>query len=459
MELSWLRWALLLLLVIAGAESAIATEPAAGDSVAFRPREMYVQIEPVPLPVTGPVVRSAGLSLADLEGMALGRNPALAEARSQVAVAQGRWLQVGLPPNPQLGYLGTEIGNDGRAGQQGMFVEQQVITGGKLQLNRQVAQAEVVGRSQTLNAQQLRVITDVRQRFYDVQVADRTRQFTSRLLTVENDAVSTIQALLDAQETNRVTLLQAQVEAERAQITHTNAENRYQAAWRSLAAVVGEPALGPQPLQGDPEQLPPWISWEESLTTILMSSPQLAAAQARVEQARWAIRRARAEPVPDLFLQGAAQYDSATEDAMAGAQIGLPIPIINRNQGGISAAVAELSAAQAAVARLELALQQRLAVVYERYANAAQQVQRYQETMLPRADDSLELIRTGYRAGEFDYLTLLTAQRTFAQVNLSYLESLRELRNAAAEIEGLLLTDALGAPGTNEGFAVQPDRW
>ena len=63
--------------------------------------------------------------------MALGRNPTLAQAAAQIAAAQGRHVQAGLYPNPVAGYMGSEMGNSGRAGQQGGFVSQEVVTAGK----------------------------------------------------------------------------------------------------------------------------------------------------------------------------------------------------------------------------------------------------------------------------------------------------------------------------------------
>ena len=93
--------------------------------------------------------------------------------------------------------------------------------------------------------------------------------------------------------------------------------------------------------------------------------------------------------------------------------------------------------------RIELDLQDRLAVAYRRYANARQQVDRYGSRMVPRAKRSLTLVTRGYAKGQVKYLTLLTAQQTFLQVNLSYLDSLRELRTASSMIEGQLLTDSL----------------
>ena len=111
--------------------------------------------------------------------------------------------------------------------------------------------------------------------------------------------------------------------------------------------------------------------------------------------------------------------------------------------GELRAEKAELAAAQHEVRRVQLALQQRLAAVFEQYATAHQQVEKYNRDIMPNAEESLKLVSSGYRQGEFSYLMLLTAQRTYFQTNLAYLDALRELRTSAAAIEGNLLTDSL----------------
>jgi outer membrane protein, heavy metal efflux system len=95
-------------------------------------------------------------------------------------------------------------------------------------------------------------------------------------------------------------------------------------------------------------------------------------------------------------------------------------------------------------------LQQRLAVAFEQYTNAHYQVEKYSKDILPNAQASLKLTTSGYQQGEFSYLSLLTAQRTFFQTNLTYLEALRELRAAMATIEGNLLSDSLRPEETGE---------
>jgi cobalt-zinc-cadmium efflux system outer membrane protein len=77
------------------------------------------------------------LSLGDLEQKALQGNPTLAQAAAAVDASRGKALQAGLYPNPTIGYVGEQIGIAGTAGElQGAFVQQTIVTAGKLRLSR-----------------------------------------------------------------------------------------------------------------------------------------------------------------------------------------------------------------------------------------------------------------------------------------------------------------------------------
>ncbi len=389
-----------------------------------------------------PVVPPA-LSLAELEGMALANHPGLGRAVAQLRAAQGTWLQAGLPPNPVVGYSGNQMGDLGTAGQQGGYIEQEFVTGGKLRLNRAAAAARVRARDQQLRGMQMRVVNDVRTRFYDVLVAQQTRELAGRLQFIAEEGARTAEALRKAEEGNRIDLLQAQIEAQNAQITAANAANRYQAAWRKLAAVVGLPYLPPQPLSGSLTGAIPQLDYSTMVDRLYAESPERAAALSGVLHARWTLQRELAEPTPNVDVQTLVQQNQVTDEANISVQATLPLPLWNRNQGGIRRAQADVAAAQTNVSRLELDLQQRLAAAFERYGNARQQVERYEQSILPAAEESLQLVTAGWQQGEFDYLTRLTSQRTFFQANLGYLIALGELRTSVVEIEGMLLSDSL----------------
>ncbi len=81
---------------------------------------------------------SRALSLDDLLGMANQNNPTLRQANAQIAATQGKALEAGLYPNPTVGYSAEQIGVEGTAGEfQGGFVQQEIVTAGKLKLSRE----------------------------------------------------------------------------------------------------------------------------------------------------------------------------------------------------------------------------------------------------------------------------------------------------------------------------------
>ena len=404
------------------------------------------QPEPLPLPSTE-VKSETGLSLAELEQMALSANPSVRRLQALVAAARANTVQVGLYPNPSVGYEGQQIGSDGLAEQHGVLVSQEIVRGGKLKLNRAVADRERMVAEQQLVAQQQRVLTDIRTAFYQVLLSQKQIELTQELIRIGVEGSDAADQLFRAEEVGRADVLQAQLETENARILHQNALNRYNAAWQTLAAVLGDPTFPPQPLAGELTAPPRELLFDDTLAQLQQLSPEVAAAALEVEKACLALRRAQVEPVPNLNIEGLVNWQDNGIGGRSdgGVTLSLPIPIFNKNQGAISKAAHEVAAARQALSQVNLALQNRLAPVFEQFSNAKNQVTRYQETILPTARESLELTRQAYTAGETNYTTLLTAQRTFSQTQLNYLEALSDLRLAETQIDGLLLSGSLGS--------------
>jgi cobalt-zinc-cadmium efflux system outer membrane protein len=381
--------------------------------------------------------------------MALANNPAVAQAAARVQALRGSWVQAGLPPNPMVGYMADEIGDAGTAGMQGGYVSQQFITGGKLGLSRSVVAQEMAVAGQQLAARRQRVLTDVRTGYYDVLIAQRKRELADELVSISQLAVEASEQLLAAREIPRIGLLQTEVEASNALILLQRAENEYAAAWRNLTSVVGTPELQPARVTGQIDDATIELDFEDQLARVIAQSPEAAAAAAQVAQARWALDRARAQVVPDVFTQVSVQYNNASGDTVTGIQAGLPIPLWNKNQGGILQARQEVIAAVRNAGRVELDLRQRMTAAFQQYADARVQAETYSADILPRAKETLSLVTTGYRAGEIGYLDLLTAQRTYFQTAMAYVEALRELWRARLLIEGLLLEGSLEPDGAS----------
>ena len=358
--------------------------------------------------------------------------------------AQGNWLQVGLRPNPNIAYSGEEIGDDGAAGQQGGFLSQEFVTAGKLGLNRAVASRGVGAAEQRQQIARLQVLTTVRMQYFEMLAAGRSVTLARQLTEIARESVRVSEQRLKALEIPRSALLQSQIESESTALLEQQATERYGAAWRRLSAAIGVTDAQPVALDDAFARPLPELEWESTRDRVLAQSPELAALRFEVERARAQVRRASVERIPNVTVQAGAQHDNATGNEIANVQVSMPLPIFDRNQGGVIQACGQLTAAQASLRDREIALEQRLANAVRDYAVARQRVLRYAEKVLPVARESLDVMTAGYQQGELDYLQLLTIQQTYAEKNLAYLTDLTTAWQRWAEIEGLMVGPVLG---------------
>jgi cobalt-zinc-cadmium efflux system outer membrane protein len=119
--------------------------------------------------------------------------------------------------------------------------------------------------------------------------------------------------------------------------------------------------------------------------------------------------------------------------------VGVQIPIFNRNQGNIEAARARVDKARLEVERTKLSLRSRLAEVYREYITALTRADRYRHEVLPKAQKAYELYLNNFRQMAGAYPQALIAQRNLFQLEDAYVDSLKSIWQRSIEIRGLLL--------------------
>jgi cobalt-zinc-cadmium efflux system outer membrane protein len=407
-------------------------------------------------PLVQPAAPATALSLADLERMALQNNPTLTQAAANVEVARGRALQSGLYPNPTVGYTGEQIGSrTGPLGErQGAFIDQTIVTARKLQLNRARFGQEAAQMEWQAVAQQYRVLNGVRVRFYQLLAMQRLLDVRAELLKVADEAVTTTDELVNVGAANEADLLQARIEARQERVALENARALYRAAWRQLAAFVGNPCLPVSRLQGELDSPGAVPDWDTTVAHLLDASPELHIAEAAVAASQFALKREQVEPIPNLQLRVANGYNFEVGSNTTDVQLGVRLPLFDRNQGNIHAAQGQVARAQAEVSRVALSLQQRLARAYARYETAQASVQLYRDHNLPDARRAYELYLDSFRKRRAAWPQVLVAQRTYFQISVDYAEALADLRRAEAAILGLLLVDDVEEPPAAPGERV-----
>lgn len=405
----------------------------------------------VSLPATVP---GRTLTLAELEQRALARNPTLAEAAAEVDAARGRARQAGLLPNPTIGYTGNEISGGPviRGGEHGVFAEQMIPLGGKLRLSRQVFEHEANQAEILVDAQRLRVLTDVRRWFFVALAAQRRVEVRERLTMLATEAVGVSRQLFNTGAADTPDVLESEIEARRAQLSLESAQNERFRTWRQLATIVGDLDLTPQLLDGTIDAPVPELDRDAIVQDIINQSPELKAARVAVERAQTAVKRAQRESFPDLVVRGGPRYNRELLEANgqpvgweAAVDVGLVVPLFNRNQGGIAEARAELARAEQEVRRLELDLQGRAADAFSQYLTMLRSAEAYRGDVLPRAEQSYQLYLARYRDGAAAYPQVIIAQRTLFQATDEYIDAAQGAWIAALELQGRLLMGGLDA--------------
>jgi outer membrane protein, heavy metal efflux system len=453
----WKRFMPLAWLLIYLASPLRAQEPNGNLRLAAQPAATEISARSVgqPQPTSRQAV-SAGqrLTLEQLLQMARMNNPTLGEAQAGIRKAAGRTLQAGLWPNPTIGYAGDEIrGGSFRGGEQGAFIQQGVVLGGKLDLDRKIFAEEGKQTEAEAEEQRLRVDSSVRIAFYESLAAQEMVQTRSKLSGLAKDAVETTQQLFNIGQADEPDLLQSQVEADEADLAVVVAEQDQRRAWRVLSAVVGKPTMSLVELEGNLDDLPS-VDPDRMAETILRDSPAVKIAELNSTRAEAALARARREIVPDLFLRAGLSNDfeplgaatSRPTGLIGFAEAGVELRLFNRNQGNVQAARADLERANLEVQRVSLALRQMAAPVLENYASSRAVAEMYKSRTLPNAQRAYELYLQRYREGAAAYPQALIAERTLFDLQANYISALENVWINALTLQGLLLTDGLDVP-------------
>jgi cobalt-zinc-cadmium efflux system outer membrane protein len=398
------------------------------------------------------------LRLEDLEQMALESNPTLAQAAANVRVAIGRKHQSGLYPNPTMGATGDEVspGPIIRGGEFGAFVEQRIVTAGKLGLSRRIFEQEELQAEATASAQRYRVLNSVRSLYYEALGAQRRLEVQTRLGALTREAVKISKELSNVGAADQPDILESEIEAEQAELGLEMARTALERTWRELAAVIGRPSLQPVPLAGNLDEVPK-LDFEKAIAALFGESPEIKSSELTVAREEATLRRAKVEKTPDIVARGGLRYNRELLEVggrPVGLEgffdVGLEIPFFNRNQGNIAAAKANLERARRDVERVKLSLRLRMARAYKQYQDSLTRVEKYRTQMIPRAQKAYDLYLTSFRQMAAAYPQVLIAQRNLFQLQGDYVSDLITTWQSAVEITGLLLTGGLEAPGGME---------
>lgn len=346
------------------------------------------------------------LTLEELQRIAMASSPLIKQAVAAVETARGNAYQAGLLPNPILGFEVDTYGTTGGAGYVGGFMEQRVITGGKLRLSRAVAAMDLRNAEVALRKAQMDLVTKVRTFYYQLLVAKENMRI-NRILVAFTNAVYQLQV---GQVTRKVEVVAGyepsylRALAMQARTNLVTARNSYFKAWKQLAATLGLPGMPLTQIEGRADMPIPVFDFRKVMTHVLTNNTDVVKAENDLQQARYALMLAQVTPYPDVYTRFLLQKDyTGPPNAIAPSlAVSMPIPILNRNQGGIAAAQATVVQMANEPARIRYDLYGRLSDAFNRYQSARVNLEIYRARILP---DMVRVYNSIYRRYQQEMVT------------------------------------------------------
>lgn len=266
-----------------GAEApAVDLPPHSGDDVEGRAKDIARNFGALPAVAASRVNASStgrSYTLDELQAVALNSNPLITQAEANVMALRGTALQAGLHPNPVIGYEGDTVGSNANPNYQGGYINTVIKTAGKLKLAESAANVDVWNADLMRKKTRIELITQVRGAYFGALIARENVKVTEALVRF-TDNVYQIQ--LDQLRGGLVSVyepIQLRALAVQARTALTQARNRYDAAWRQLAATVGTPDLQIGELAGNPDLAIPAVDYDAALPYVLSNHTDVLAAK------------------------------------------------------------------------------------------------------------------------------------------------------------------------------------
>lgn len=382
-----------------------------------------------------------GLTLEKAVETALSNNGELAAARTEMGLREAAKLRAGQWPNPEIeleGAFADASENTVSAG-----VSQEILTGGKLRKRTLSADREIAAYSHVLEDAGRRLKEEVKQAYWDAVFASSAMELTEKSAELNRELAGVAGERFGEGDIPELELTLSKVELGRAEERKLKAESVYDEARARLFTLMGVPDDGV--ILAEPQLVIPDCNPEELKAAAIANRPDIRALAAASDKADADIEAANAERWPNvtasLFYErenpatdsgGSEQKDRAN---FVGLRLTIPVPLFDRNQGGVMEARTSKDAAVIRHDYLEEKVRKEVGLACRRLLLAKGVMEVYGENIIPQQAENLRLMQEAYRLGEVGILDIVYEQRKFVELNEEYISSRREAARSVVALE------------------------
>ena len=373
-----------------------------------------------------PVRDTASIDLSTAIRLALDQ-PAARAAMHAAQASAALVDQADRLPNPELTYLreGHEAGTRTTTVQ----LNQPIELGHKRRARVARAQEEAGLARIEAEVRRQAIRADVIAAYHDVLIAGHRQALAQALTDLAARTVDVAGKRVAAGKISPIDETRARLAAVDATTAHTQATAALTIARTKLGALIGRSTVA---LVDDSDRLPDAasVATADASVAVRRARGQLAARQAQADVER-------AARMPDVTVSIGTKRDDQIGRRQAVVGLSLPLPLFNRNEDALRAALRRTDEAGDELAAAQVETAAALTAARTRYEAARNDVLLLRRDVLPNAQAAYEQTLKGFEYGKFSFLDVLDAQRTWFQAQTRQWDSLEGAWRAWADIERL----------------------
>lgn len=399
--------------------------------------------------LSSPGVERNSLTVEQAVQEAMEHNLSLLAERYRVPMAQADQITARLRLNPVLSFgadhldvLGTRYNDVNKAGPQEFFARTDIFfLGGRKRMRRMaVADDALTVAELELRDAVRRLILDVQLTCTEVQLADAEAQLASQNLELFRGLVKLNETRVAGGDLAKVELTRAQIAEMQASFDLRKSVRDRRIAQNNLAQLLGRTSTGRDiQVLGEMREDKQPVVLSQIRGEALRMRPDYRALKAEQIRSGHDIRRQIAEGKIDasLGVEVRRQQGLAGTGNSMGIFASVPIPMFDRNQGGVERARQENLTVQAQLKAAEQGIRVELENAFIAYETALDLLQSFETGLLKKAEQVLETASYAYRRGDASLIELLDAQRAFNETRRSYNEARAAFADALYTIDAV----------------------
>jgi outer membrane protein, heavy metal efflux system len=386
-------------------------------------------------------------------------NPELQAARKRYEAALTRPSQESALPDPRITagwisngwpYPGAGLGSEATSNI-GIQIAQEIPFPGKRALKSGIAQKEAESEAQAVRATELRLIGQLKERYYDLLYIYEAVDLIHRNQELLQQMAKVAEARYSAGKAMQQDIIKAGIEVAILENRLIALEQKKLSSNSEINALLNRP---PDASLDRPETistLPPLESFESLRARALEASPLLREQQAVIDGRQLNVQSAQKAYYPDFDIMSG-YYNQGAMKPMWEFKVQLNIPIYfgKKQRYGLEEAGATLAEAQRTYRNEQQWLLFRVRDRYVAAEAALKLMNLYSQQVVPQSELALQSSLASYEGDSVDFLTVLSNFNTIRDYQMNYIEQRAEYLKALSGLEEL--TGAPGGPAPNQGL-------